>query len=157
MTVKEPVELLYLSLMLRWEETAPPLGKQGLLDGLPEQNSQIARMLFLLRKIAAGSIDKTCRKLELNSRRTRDRESYISKHYSWMEQPKEICDGWHIEACTSLEQKLGILKGLRKLGLSSHFISCAETFVSGKSVRSYLPSLEEQYRIVANIEESHPW
>ena len=56
MRLIDPVEILYLVLMSLWEKSAPPNGKQGLLDGEPERNTQISRMVYLLRKAkpAAG-------------------------------------------------------------------------------------------------------
>lgn len=50
---------LYLSLMWRWEKTAPPDGKKGLLDDKPESNTQISRMVYLLRKVASGVEQRT--------------------------------------------------------------------------------------------------
>lgn len=152
MKLQDPVELLYLALMLRWEKSAPANGKQGLLDDEPERNTQISRMVYLLHKVEAGTIDKTFRVLALHSRRN-DGESYISKNSSWMEEPRELFDGWYFEGCTSLIQKQEILQGLRKVGLSAAFVSCADDFVAGKSVLKYLPSEEEQNEIIARLKE----
>ena len=150
MKLRDPVELLYLALMLRWEDSAPSLGKEGLLDGVPERNTQIARMVYILRKVAAGVDEKTYRTLSLGSRRN-DGESYISKNSSWMEEPRELYDGWYFEGCTSLKQKQEILSGLQRCGLSAAFIACADDFVAGNSVRKYLPSKEEQLEILDRL------
>ncbi len=42
MHLTEPVELLYLSLMLRWERSAPPDLHEGRLDGEPERNTVLS-------------------------------------------------------------------------------------------------------------------
>lgn len=152
MRLKDPVEILYLSLMLRWERSAPPDKKQGLLDGKPERNTQASRMVYILRKIGAGSEDRTFSILSTHSRRS-DGESYISKNHRWMEDPRELLDGWYFEGCTSLKQKQDILQGLTKIGLSAAFVACADDFVSGESVRRYCPTEEEQEEILASIRE----
>jgi hypothetical protein len=82
--------------MLRWEKSAPPNKYLGFLDGKPERNTQISRMVFLLRKVAAGNVDSTLKTLSLNSRRV-DGESSISKSNSWMKDPRKLLDGWHFE------------------------------------------------------------
>ena len=138
--------------MLRWEENSPPDGRQGLLDGEPERNTQISRMVFILQKVGLGSVEKAFGVLSLDSRRN-DGESYISKNKSWMEEPRELLDGWYFEGCTSLIQKQEILQGLREAGLSAAFVACADDFVAGKSVRGYLPSEEEQNEIVARFKQ----
>jgi hypothetical protein len=151
MTVKEPVEFLYLALMLRWETSAPPLGKQGLLDGKAERNTQISRMVYVLRKLATGAIDKTFYSLSRTARRY-DGNAYISMDKSWMKEPTELFDGWYFEGCTNLIQKQKILQGLPQLGLSPVFVACADDFVAGKSVRQYIPSENEVTEILEDLE-----
>ena len=152
MRLKDTVEILYLALMLRWERTAPPYRKQGLLDEESERNTQISRMVYLLRKVAVGTEDKTYTTLARHSRRN-DGESYISRNSAWMEQPRELDSGWYFEGCTNLPQKQVILQGLKDVGLSASFVACADDFVSGKSIQQYLPTEEEQEDIIARIKE----
>jgi hypothetical protein len=151
MHIKDPVEILYLALMLRWERTAPPNNKQGLLDGEPERNTQVSRTAYILQKVAACNPERTYSLLARYTRRN-DGESYISKDASWMTGPYELKDGWYFEGCTSLEQKQSILQHLTKLGLSGTFAACADDFVAGKSVEKYLPTDDEQEEILRKIQ-----
>ncbi|HQU50060.1 MAG TPA: hypothetical protein PLM09_13205 [Casimicrobiaceae bacterium] len=150
MHLKDPVELLYLALMLRWERSAPPDKHQGLLDGKPERNTQISRIAYVLRKVGAGTEDHVFNTLARYTRRD-DGESYISKNSSWMKEPYPLLAGWYFEGCTSLMQKQSFLQYLTKLGLSSTFVACADDFVSGKSVANYLPTDVEQEEILRKI------
>src|SRR5437867_1017338 len=115
MHLKDPVELLYLSLMLRWELSAPPDKHEGVLDGETERNTQISRMAYALQKIAAGNVERTFQTLARYTRRN-DGESYISKDASWMKEPYPLWDGWYLEGCTSLVQKQSFLQYLTKVG-----------------------------------------
>ena len=152
MRLKDPIEVLYLALMSRWGKSAPPDGRQGLLDGEPERNTQISRMVYLLRKVAAGAEERTYNTLARYSRR-KDGESYISRASAWMEEPRELGKGWYFEGCTSLPQKQEILLGLRELGLSARFVACADDFVACKSIQKYFPTEEEENEILAKIKE----
>ena len=152
MHIKDPVELLYLSLMLRWERSAAPDKHQGLLDGQPERNTQISRMAYVLQKIGVGTEDHVFGTLARYTRRD-DGESYISKNSSWMKEPYPLLAGWYFEGCTSLVQKQSFLQYLTKVGLSSTFVACADDFVAGKSVEKYLPTDKEQEEIVRKIRE----
>ena len=147
MRFKSTVELFYLAMMLRWENTAPEDGTQGLLDGIEERNSQISRMVYILKLIASGNTDRVYNLLSIHSRRN-DGNSYISKYSSWMNSAQKLDDKWYFEGCTNLIQKKYIILGLRKLDLSSAFVNAVEDFVSGKSVRRYLPSEEVQNEMI---------
>ena len=125
MRVRDPVELLYLGLMQRWTSTAPADGCHGALDGNPEQNSQVARLGYVLQKIAAGQVDKYFAKLEKLTRR-RDGCSYVSKDSVRMKEPRLLWEGWYLEGCASLEQKRGIIRNLRQLGLSPSSIGIVQ-------------------------------
>ena len=109
-------------------------------------------MVYLLRKVAAGNEDRTYNTLSRYSRRN-DGQAYISKDSKWMEDPCELSAGWYFEGCTSLVQKQNILQGLTNVGLSSTFVSCADDFVAGKDIQEYLPTKEEQEKILAQIEK----
>lgn len=151
---RQPVEGLYLALMLRWERNAPPDGQWGWLDDKFACNSQKARMADLLKKIGAGDERRVFPVLARYSTR-RDGRSYISRDPSWMEDPTHLLDGWYLEGCTSLKQKQDILQQLTKVGLSPAFVACADDFVAGVSVRSYIPSEEEQREIIRDYEAKH--
>jgi len=154
MKFKSTVEIFYMAMMLRWERTAPEDGKQGLLDGVDERNTQISRMVYILRKIAAGQEDKVYKTLSIRSAR-KDVQSYISRHPTWMKAPKELSDGWYFEGCTSLEQKQMIVQGLTKLGLSSAFVACIDEFVAGRSVTPCIPSEDEQDELIKYTDEQN--
>ncbi len=144
MRLTDPVEVLYLVLMLRWERSAPPEQHEGLLDGTPVINCQKSRMAYLLQKVAAGTqrhIDDTFQTLARFSRRG-DGRSYISKDQFWMKEPCSLWGGWFLEGCTNMRQKESLLQDLNKLGLSQSFADCAVDFVAGKSVEKYLPTEE---------------
>ncbi len=144
--LKKPVEILYLRLLERWQDTAPEDGKQGLLGGEPERNSQMLRMVYLLEKVASGDDENIFQTLSRYTCRD-DGESYISRNFAWMKQPKEIYNGWYFEGCTSLQQKQFILQNLTKVGLSPEFVACADDFVAGKTINTYYPTREEMIEI----------
>jgi hypothetical protein len=152
MRLTDPVELLYLSLMIRWERTAPPNRHEGILDSKPERNTQISRMGYVLQKVAAGDTEHTFKTLQRYTRR-KDGKSYISEGFSWMKEPYPLGDGWYFEGCTSLFQKLSFLKGLKSLKLTDTFVACASDFVAGKSVEKYLPTEEDQEETLREIQE----
>lgn len=51
MLLRDPVEIFYLTLMHRWQETAPLDKHHDLLDGQPEQNSQDSRPAYELNRL----------------------------------------------------------------------------------------------------------
>lgn len=142
MGIKNSVEYLYLTLMLRWEESAPADRHGGLLDGETTRNTQITRMGYILQKIAAGQEHRVYEVLSRYSRRN-DGKSYVSKDNSWMTEPYQLSDGWYFEGCTNLGQKQDILQGLTKIDLSPYLVSCIDQFVAGNSIRSFIPSEED--------------
>lgn len=142
MAIKNTVEYMYLGLMLRWEENAPPDRHEGLLDGKSARNTQITRMAYILTTIAAGQKERTYQLLSRYSRR-HDGKSNISKDSTWMTEPYPLSGGWFFEGCTSLIQKQGILQHLSKLDLSPTLVACIDEFVAGKSIKGRIPSKEE--------------
>lgn len=144
-------ELLYLSLMLRWETTAPQNRHKGHLDGEPAINSQTARLAFVLKKIALGVEEQTYQALARHTRR-RDGQSYVSRDASWMQSPYPLSNGWHLEGCTNLgNQKLGFTDCLIDLGHSGIFVAAVDAFVAGKSIFEFMPNAAEQEEIVARL------
>lgn len=137
MGIKDTVEYLYLALMARWENTAPTDRRQGLLDGKPERNTQITRFSYIIRKIAAGQESRVYNALNTGAQRN-DSNAYISRDFSWMEQPHELSDGWYFEGCTSLVQKQSIVQALSRVGCSAALIAAIDDFVAGKSVAPHL-------------------
>ena len=151
MGVKTREELLWLALMLRWENAGVPDGVFCTLDGEPAINSQIERMAYVLRKLGTGADGGRFQTLAVHTPR-QDGSSYISKDSSWMKEPKDIGDGWFFEGCTSLRQKRDVVSALSKIGYSTPFVECCEEFVAGKSVRRFLPTKEEAQRMLAEPE-----
>lgn len=150
MRLRNPVEILYLDLMHRWQSTAPGDGKHGTLDGMPEINSQVARLAYVLNKIGAGQIKKIFSKLESLTER-RDGSSHISKYKEQLENPYPLLDGWYLEGCASLEKKHDLVRELRMLGVSPTFVRAVDDFVSGKSIDKYFPNDGELVEIVRQI------
>lgn len=147
MRINNAVEVLYLALMHRWEKSAPPDRKQGILNGEHETNSQIARLAFVLKKVGASRKDCVFPILSRHTVR-KDGRSYVSQDSSWMEQPYALWDGWFLEGCTSLEQKQWIVQQLTHAGLTATFVRCADDFVAGKSIESYFPTEDETREII---------
>lgn len=147
MGIKNTVEYFYLAQMLRWEKSAPPDRHEALLDGEPTRNTQITRMAYILKNIAAGQEDRTYQLLCRHSRRN-DAKSYVSQDSSWMKEPYPLSNGWFFEGCTSLIQKHDILQHLTKLGLSSTLVDCIDEFVAGRSIEHRLPSKEDAEHIL---------
>jgi hypothetical protein len=147
------VELLYLRLMERWEKTAPPDLHEGLLDGEPVRNSQMARLAYVLRKIAAGNENSVCRALAVHTRR-QDGESYISQNSVWMKQPLPIATGWFLEGGMSLDQKKSLIRSLSRLKLSGAFVDAVANFVEGNSIQPFMPTKEDLPILQANMERA---
>jgi hypothetical protein len=151
MHVRDPVECLYLSLMHRWQEAAPPDHHMGLLDGEPAENCQITRLAYVLMKVAVGQVHQTFSTLEQLTVR-RDGRSHISRNRDRMESPYSLWDGWFLEGCVSLDQKRVIIRQLRQLGLTPTFVQAVEDFVAGKHIDRYFPTREEQEEIIRQYE-----
>jgi hypothetical protein len=152
MRIMDTVELLYLELMYRWEKSAPADRHEGLLNGKHVRNTQVSRMVFLLQKIAAGNENQTYQKLARYTVRN-DGNSYIAKDCSWMKEPTKLNEDWYFEGCTSLVQKQDILQNILRLGLSTTFVNCADSFVANQSVEKYFPTKEEYERIVLKTKD----
>lgn len=151
MRVIDSVEVLYLSLMQRWERTAPADRHEGERDGITARNTQAERLAFVIGNIAVGRhADSVYSTLARYTRRD-DGNSYISKDPSWMVQPVSLTDGWYFEGCTSLIQKQSVLNHLGKLGLSGVFSQAAEDFVANKSIQKYFPKVEDEPEILERI------
>ena len=150
MRVTDPVEILYLSLMHRWQRTSPLDRHEGLLDGKPTRNTQTARLVYILQKIAIGNVERVYSTLARYSRRN-DGESYVSRNPSWMEQPYPLGDGWFFEGCTNLVQKQSVVHNLSGIGLSGAFAQAVEDFVAYQPIEQYFPTEAEERQILAKI------
>lgn len=140
-------EIFLATLLLRWQTSAPDDRKEGLLDGVPTQNSQSSRMQYALQKLCIGIEDKCYNALSRYSRRT-DGNSFISRDMTWMLAPHHLKGGWHLECKMSLDQKLNILSYLNKIGFSSALTNCVCDFVAGKEINKYFPTEEESVEIL---------
>ena len=154
MRVVEPVEILYLSLMQRWERSAPPDRHQAFLDGEVTRNTQTERLKYVLGKIALGRPETTERVYSTLSLRTRrqDGESYISRKSTWMQQPEPLSGGWYFEGCTSLEQKLNVVSALTYVGLSGPFVQATAEFVANRPIERFLPTADDEDEINRRIQ-----
>jgi hypothetical protein len=121
-----------------------------LFDEKLARNTQTARLIYVLQKIAAGNVERVYSTLARYTRRN-DGESYISKNPSWMEQAFPLGNGWFFEGCTSLVQKHSFVYNLSKLGLSGVFGQAVEDFVAHKSIEHYFPTEAEEEQILAKI------
>lgn len=154
MRLRDPVEILFLGLMLRWEKTAPPNMKQGMLDTETERNTQMSRMAFVLNKVAVGVEDEYFQKLAVGASWSKPSGRFLDKNKEHMENPIALHKGWWLDGCASLERKLEMMQDLTKLGLSPTFTNCACDFVSGKSVASYMPTESEQDEIIHALRDT---
>lgn len=153
MRVQHPVEVFYLALMHRWYTTAPPDKHLGSLDGDPARNTQVARLAFVLQKVAAGQVQHAFSTLEKHTERE-DGISHISKAKTQMREPYPLWDGWYLEGNMSMDDKRErIIRNLRHVGVSAAFIRAVEDFVEGKSIEPYFPTAEEEKIILAKIAE----
>ncbi len=153
MRVLEPIEVLYLSLMQRWQRSAPADKHQGSLDGEVVRNTQTERLKYVLEKVSLGSAANTDRVYSTLARYTRrqDGESYISKKSNWMQQPETLSGGWFFEGCTSLEQKLNVVSALSHVGLSGPFVQATAEFVSHNSIEQFFPTEVDEPEINKRI------
>ena len=153
MRLKDPVEILFLGLLLRWENTAPPDKTQGFLDDNPERNTQMSRMAYVLNKVGTGVEDKYFLKLSVGASWSKLSGTFLDKNNDHMENPYPLNASWWLDGCASLERKLEMMQDLTKLGISPTFTRCACDFIAGESVASYMPTEEEQDEIVRKIRE----
>jgi len=140
--VQNQWEFCLFAILLRWEQNAPPDRHWGEFDGRPACNSQQQRLAHLLQTVAVGGVDVVYRTLARYTRR-RDGNSNVSTDPSWMSEPMPLWDGWYVEGCLNIGQKLDLLDNLSKIGYSPEFVECARDFVEGRSVEGYLPTFEE--------------
>lgn len=149
--ITNTVELLYISLMLRWQRSAPPDGHQAPLDGVPTVNSQAQRLAYILKKIVVGQEKRALPCLARYTRRN-DGESYVSTNRAWMDKPLSIADGWWLEGTQSLKQKLALVDQLGHLGHSGLFIEAVGAFVSHEPIDEFVPTPEQQEELLEDLQ-----
>jgi len=132
------MEMLHILGIGRWEETAPEPGQHGLKGGVWMENSQQARLQYLLQGIGLSDPDRVYSVIATETRRPRTHESSVtrSRPVQWL----ALNDRWHLDACLSLPQKLQVVEALRHLGFSRRFIETAKRFVAGECLCGNIPS-----------------
>lgn len=123
------VEMIHIGGMSKWESTAPHPGKYGYRNGVELQNSQQARLQYLLEGVGFRNPDDTYSTLATRTRCHRTFDSKITR--TKPAQGLQLPGGWHLNCCLNLGQKLEIVGTLRHLGYSRRFIDVAKRFVIG--------------------------
>ncbi|MGC2456712.1 MAG: hypothetical protein WA435_01800 [Gallionellaceae bacterium] len=126
------LEMLHIIGMGKWESTAPPPGKVGLYDGMELENSQQARLQYLLIGIGLINPEKTYSTLAVKTRNDRSMDSKITANRPTQGLP--LLGHWHLDCCLNLGQKLEIVRALRYIGYSQRFIEIARRFVAGQPI-----------------------
>jgi hypothetical protein len=123
------MEMMHLYGLGRWESTAPPPGKVGFLNGSRCENSQQARLQYLLKNVGLLSPEDTYSSLAVRTRNADSTDSKITKH-----EPKQglpLSANWYLDCCLSLPQKVAIVEAFLHLGYSRRFVEDAKRFVAG--------------------------
>jgi len=126
------LEMLHIIGMGKWESTAPPPGKFGLYGEEEIENSQQARLRYLLEGIGLIDPEKTYSTLAVKARNDRSINSKITANRPAQGLP--LLGRWHLDCCLNLGQKLEIVRALRYIGYSQRFIKIANRFVAGQPI-----------------------
>jgi hypothetical protein len=126
------MEMIHILAMSRWESTAPPPGKVGLHGGIELENSQQARLQYLLKGIGVGDPERTYSRLAVETRNHRTMDSKITTERPAHGLP--LLGRWHLDCCLNLRQKLEIVGALWHLGYSQFFIEIAKRFLAGQPI-----------------------
>lgn len=126
------LEMLHIIGMNKWESTAPSPGKVGLYGEVELENSQQARLRYLLQGIGIIDPEKTYSTLALKTRNDRNMDSKITA--SRPAQGLPLWGRWYLDCCLNLGQKLEIVRALRYIGYSQRFIEIAKRFVAGQPI-----------------------
>ena len=124
------MEMLLIIGMGNWQESAPPPGKHGSKGGVWMENSQQARLQFLLQAIGTHDPDRVYRVLERRTHYTRTDTSSVTRVRP--AQPLMLNDNWYLDTCLNLPQKLEVVEALKHLGYSRDFVDTAKRFVAGE-------------------------
>ncbi len=123
------MEMLHIIGMGKWESTAPPPGKHGSKGGVWMENSQQARLQFLLQGVGVHAPDAVYSVLERRTHYSRTSNSSITRVRP--AQFLTLNDSWYLDTCLSLPQKLEVVESLKQLGYSRDFVETAKRFVAG--------------------------
>ena len=129
-TLMTALEMIQIMGMDKWESTAPLPGKVGLRRNQALENSQQARLQYLLQGVGAHDTEKTYSALAVKTRNHRAMDSKITTRSPAQGLP--LKGRWYLDCCLNLGQKLEIVDALRDLGYSRDFIQIAKRFVEGK-------------------------
>lgn len=127
------IEMLHILALGKWESTAPAPGRTGTRGGLPLENSQQARLHYLLEGIGAINSEQTYSTLAVKTRNQKgDTDSKITTRKP--EQGLSLTGSWYLDCCLNLGQKLEVVDALKHLGYSRRFINIAKCFVEGRPI-----------------------
>ncbi len=131
------MEMLHILGMGKWEETAPEPGQYGLKNGVWMENSQQARLQYLLQGIGLSDPDGVYSVIAQETRRPHTYESSVTRArpVQWL----ALNDRWYLDGCLNLPQKLQVVEALKRLGFSRNFIETAKCFVAGESLNKHMP------------------
>lgn len=126
-TFMTALEMVHIYGMSKWESTAPQPGKHGYRGGVELENSQQARLQYLLQGVGFQNPDETYSSLAAKTRCHRTFDSKITRKRPV--QGLQLPGGWHLNCCLNRGQKLEIVDTLCHLGYSRRFIDSAKRFV----------------------------
>jgi hypothetical protein len=127
------LEVLHIIALGKWESTGPAPGRTGMRNGIPLQNSQQARLHFLLEGVGAINSEKTYSTLAV---KTRSQKGATDSKITTRKPAHGLAlnGRWYLDCCLNLAQKLEVVDALNHLGYSRKFIKIAECFVEGRPI-----------------------
>jgi hypothetical protein len=127
------LEMIHIFGMVKWESTAPAPGTVGLRGGSSLENSQQARLQFLLENVGVPNPAQAYSTLALKTRNHKGNgDSKVTTKKPAQGLP--LLGSWYLDACLSLPQKLEIVDALRHLDYSARFVAIARKFVAGQPI-----------------------
>lgn len=127
------LEMLHILGMGKWESEAPEPGTVGLRGGSSLENSQQARLQFVLENVGVPNPEQAYSTLALKTRSSKGNgDSKVT-----MKRPVQglpLLGSWYLDICLSLPQKLEIIDALLYLDYSPRFIAIAREFVAGRPI-----------------------
>ena len=131
------MEMLHILGMGKWEETAPDPGQYGWKGDVWMENSQQARLQYLLQCIGLPDPDRIYSVLATETQRPRTYESSVTRARPSLS--LTLNDRWYLDCCLNLPQKLQVVEALKHVGFSQSFIEMAKRFVAGKTRHGNMP------------------
>jgi hypothetical protein len=131
-TLITALEMIQIMGMGKWECAAPLPGKVGQRGGLAVENSQQARLQYILQGVGVVNPEKTYAALAIKTRNYRTMDSKITT--SIPAQCLPLKGRWYLDCCLNLGQKLNIVDALHVLGYSRDFIQISKRFVEGRPI-----------------------